>query len=200
VQNNGIIISGLSEALISGDEIMPFMFWTNPAGWVVIATGILTLMLVIVVIGLCFKIRLITMSLLLLERTAAAQAAMVGPDLPVKAPDLVFDYFDEKHLLGKRNMTARLDIDKLIRQVSQDNWVYILLTLFFVVIGWFIIRRIYKRICRRGGESQGFELLLEIASLETTEYVVIGRYPGQVSQYRAFVSSQMGGVTLAGIW
>ena len=120
VQNDKIIVNGLSEALISGREELPFYCWTNAAGLVVIGVGAATGQMLIMVIGLMIKIRWLTISILLLERVAGTHAG--------KIPDLVFDFF-EVDQSGKEYMTAKVSLDTLIRNISQENWSYISLTL-----------------------------------------------------------------------
>ena len=65
VQNDGLIVNGLSEALISGQEELPFYLWTNTAGFVVIGVGAATEVMSIMVIGLMIKVRWLTISILL---------------------------------------------------------------------------------------------------------------------------------------
>ena len=82
--DDGIILSDLFEAVISGLEELFFHLWRKMAGLVVIGVGAATGLTLIMAIGLMIKIRRLTISIPILKRAAGNHAG--------KMPGLVFDF------------------------------------------------------------------------------------------------------------
>ena len=63
----------------------------------------------------------------------------------------------------KANVTNKVSLDTLVRNISQENWPYVVRTLVAAALVIWVIYKVYSGTCRKTEVNTGFELLLEIA-------------------------------------
>ena len=108
----------------------------------------------------------------------------------------MFDFYETDHNGRKANMTTKLSLDTLIRIISQETWFYILLTLIAAALVIWVMYKVYSGTCRKTEVNTGFKLLLEVANQETSVYIVLRKFPWQISEYKATVSRRLKEVVL----
>lgn len=139
VKRDQIIVQSLSESVVLGDTPINNSLWDTSFGISITIGLIAVAALAVNSLYLMFRLRALTVSLMLL------QVRLPKIDGQSYDPGLVFDYFQTSPT--KVNDTSnQLSLHTYIIQKSNEHWPYAVLAIIFTLLFTFVAYRLYKHI------------------------------------------------------
>ena len=188
IKNDRVIVQGLSESIILGDVYVPDRFWDTIAGYVTTSIGALLILLIIAMAYFWYKIRCLTIMLLVLQQSVLKAQGN---------EQLVFDYFKtENSVLSKQITNTSMQLNEVLMEISGQIWahtVIVMLSLAFLIL---TVMKIHKRFGKKLTDVN-FELILELLG-NKSHFISLFKLSGIPSDYQISMEFPIQNVTVIG--
>lgn len=177
IKTDGIILNGLSEAIVTGEVKTGEAFWTSIPGFVSEINSAIILLLIFNVCYLLFRVRKLSITVMVLQTNALKTHA----DQP-----LVFNYFKSIDSLTNTSSIADSSsaLHTIIIQTTERLWPYLLVCFIGVTLMLFTGYKIWKHTCKQSEINIKFSMMLEINSNQRSVFVKILDLFGQPQDFR----------------
>ena len=182
VKNSNVIIRNLPDALTLSQVAIAkdYSFWQTNAGWTLMAMIVIIAMLVLNCCYLLYRLRMITILVLILQKSITKTTAMSTTSLPQN----IFVYPTNP------KVDEEPHIHHQVIEWSSKNGIYLLLILLLAWIIAQIFIYIYRQICRHIRLDNQTHLAMEIHHERKSVTIILQSFNGRPDKYALLMPNQ----------
>jgi hypothetical protein len=191
VLNNRYIVDNLGQSLILGDvELDKDLFWFSAKGLVVEISLTISVCLLIVSVYFYFRLRKLTIALLLLQAGGLPRTEARSDG------GLVLNYFEGT--TPDVDPKSVIDVQLLIQEWHSSNWPFVYIGIATTIIVYFVGRKLYKRARRYCPNTNNCFLALEFVQNGNVLMIPLIKLQGTPVQYLVSANEFIDNVRVSG--
>jgi hypothetical protein len=188
IVDDGVIIQGLSEAVVLGEIAVDSNFWLSIPGFTLEGALGLNLILIINMFYLLFRVRQLAIIVMVLQ----ANLIKANAQQP-----FVLNYYDKINQVTNET-DAVLPMHSVFVTVTARVWPYLLACLVALAMVLNLTYKLWKTICKPKSLNMHFHVMLEFTANQRSTFIKILKLNGQASDYRAIATDYIRNITIEG--